>query len=288
MKAFFGWLSRYKSIFLLGIAGLLLLAAQSAYWINHTIFDKQDFTSIVTETLQTEESRQAIASTIVDEALAERPILRRTVSSQATQLITGLLGTDLATQTFGTIIDRGYDYLTSSDPQPIVIDLLAIKTPIAGLVSFAESQGRDVSFDPDVIPDTIVLFSPENLPEIHRYSTLMLWLGPLFWMGSLGLFAGYIYRGRRVYAKRVYIVGAVIIGISVIGLLTGPALPPPIAASTPIASLRGVVSDLVEGLLRPFLQQMVFTIAITLSALIVFSQRFNILKLIQKFAPAKK
>lgn len=282
LKGVAGWLNKYRSVFALTFAGLVLLLAQSAFWINHTIFDQTTFTTITKDVLSSEESRQAIAKTVVDNALADRPIAKRVAGEKATQLVTGLLGTDLVSQTMSTVIDKSYAYLTSANRQVIDIDLLPIKTPLAGLVSFAESQGREVQFDPGTIPDTIVLYDPSDLPDFHATSTRMLWLGPVLWLLSLGIFAGYIYRGRRVYAKRVYIVGTVIIISSAIGLLAGPMVPPPVSASVQIVELRSVVNDLVAAFLAPFTSQMLTTIGITLVVLAIFSQRNNIVQLSQK------
>ncbi|MFZ1323611.1 MAG: hypothetical protein WAQ57_00440 [Candidatus Saccharimonadales bacterium] len=284
MKVVLAWLNRYKSWFALTLAGLLLLLAQSAYWVNHTLFDQVTFIGIVEDTVKTEKSRRAVAETIVNRALQDRPVLRRTISAKSTQLVTGLLGTDLAAQTFDTLINHTYAYFTSSNPQPIAMDLTSIKTPLAGLISFAEQQGREVQFDPAVIPDSIILFDSAGLPDVHGYSVKLLWLGPVFWLGTAGLFAAYIYRGRRAYAKRAYIVGIVIIISAVTGLLTGPLLPPPLAAQVPILEMRGVVGDLIRGLLQPFMTQMIVTIALTAGTLLIFSQRYNALKLAQRFA----
>lgn len=282
MNSVLRWLKKYRSVFALTLAGVFLLLAQSAYWVNHTIFDKTQFTSIVTSTLNTEESRQAIATTVVNKALAERPVVKRVAGAKATQLVTGLLGTDIVTQTFNTLINKAYEYLTSANPQDIDIDLLAIKTPLARIVSFAEDQGREVAFDPNNIPDTIVLFDASALPDIYRYSQMVLIFGPFCWLLTLGIFAAYIYRGRRVLAKRVYIVGGVILAVSFIGLLAGPLLPPPVMSFVPNPDMRSVVGSLITNLLAPFSQQMWTTILITVSVLAVFSLRFKMLNGAQK------
>lgn len=282
------WLNRYRAVFALGFAGLLFLLAQSAFWVNQTLFDKQTFTSITQSVIQSEESRQAVANGIVDRALADKPILKRTISDKATKLLTGLLGTDLVTQATNLVIDKAYAYATSPNPEPIDFDLTAIKTPVARIVAFAEDQGREIQFDPNDIPDTVVLFEPTNLPDIHGYSVKMLWLGPLFWLSSLLIFSLYIYRGgRQYYAKRVYIVGAVIGMVALIGLLAGPVIPPPLAALTPQTGLRGIVEDLISAFLKPFTQQMIITLLITAVALFIFSLRFNILRLFSKLEPSR-
>jgi len=267
------WLRRYKSIFLLTVASILLLLAQSTYWLNHTIFDQRNFNTIASATLQTESSREAIAQSIVNEVLADKPILSRTVGPKATQLVTGLLGTDLAVQSLDTVVNRTYAYVTSKNPQPIAIDLTAIKTPLSGLVSFAERLGREASFDPSNIPDSIELFNPKNIPDIYSYSIALLWLGPIFWLSSILLFASYIYRGRSVYAKRVYIVGGLFIAVSFIGILVGPIVPPTVAATVPTIELRPVIGDLISNLLQPFIDQMLVTIIATSIVLICFNQR---------------
>ncbi len=282
MKPIFNWVNRYKSVVVLALAGVLLLLAQSSFWINHTIFDQKTFTTILGTTLQTESNKQAIAKVIVNKALQDRPLLNRTVGEKTTTLVAGLLGTDFASQTFDTLINRSYAYLTSEDPEPIAIDLLSIKTPIAGLVSFAELLGRDVSFDPNSIPDSILIFSSEDLPDIYKFSISMLWLGPIFWLSGLGLLIAYVYRGRKSLNKRVYIAGGVIIASSVIGIAFGPLLPPPLVALVPTIELRPVVNSVIAALLQPFIMQMINTIVLVIIGLVIFSQRLNILNIFQR------
>lgn len=270
-------LRRIRDVVILIATAILLLLAQSAYWLNHTIFDKQAFTSIVTPIVNSSEARTAVASTIVSQAFADRPLINRLIGDNVTALITGLLGTDVAVQMTNALISKSYDYLTTDNPQPVAIDLVAIKTPLQKITELLESRGRDVSIDPDSIPDSIVLFDPSNLPNIYGYSVLLLWLGPLCWIGLIILIVLHIYLGRDRYPRRVYELGSAIIIASLLGLLVGPLLPPPISAQVPVPELRGTVETLAAALLAPFTQQMITAIVLTAIVLIIFRFRIAIL-----------
>jgi len=258
--------------------GLFLLLAQSAYWLNHTVFDKQEFTSIVTPVVQSESTRNAIATTITEQAFADRPLANQLIGQNVTALIAGLLNTDAAQQLTAGLINRSYTYLTTNNPQPIAIDLTAIKMPLEKITEVVESRGNDVKINPQNIPDKIVLFNPAGLPDVYSYSVLMLWLGPLFWIGFIVLAALYVYLGRRQYARRVYILGGTLIVASCIGLLVGPLITPPITAQVQLAEFRGVVDQLITSLLAPFGSQNQFVIVATVIILIIFFSRFAIVR----------
>lgn len=269
--------AKIRDAIILTLASILLLLAQSAFWLNHTIFDKASFTSITNSVLLTDSTRQAVATTIVDQAFQDKPVLKRLIGNNMSALISGLLATDIATQATSAVVDRTYIYLTSNDPQPIGFDLLPLKTPLERIVSVVESQGRDVSFDVSNIPDSIILFDPKNLPDIYSASIMTLWLGPLAWIGATVLFGLYIYLRRTVYPRAVYFVGAAIIAVGAIGLLVGPLVRPPVVAMVSIPSLRSVFDQLIAALLQPFNQQMILMICLAVFVLIIFALRIHIL-----------
>lgn len=271
-------LRRIGDIVILIVAAALLLVAQSAYWLNHTVFDKQAFTSIVTPIVNSDATRSAVATTIVNEAFADRPLINRLIGNNVTALVSGLLGTDLAVQMTSAVISKSYDYLTTPDPQPVTLDLIAIKAPLEKITELLESRGRDVAINPDNIPDSITLLDPSSLPNTYGYSVFLLWFGPLCWIGFVLFSILYIYLGRRIYPRRVYILGGIIIVASCIGLLVGPLLPPPISAQVPIPELRSTVQTLIESLLAPFTQQMITAVILTAIVLIIFYCRFAILR----------
>lgn len=270
-------LAKFGSITILIIASVCLFLAQSAFWINHSIFDQATFSNTVTTTILDEPNREAIATAVVDQALQNRPVLKRVVGTRAESLVSGLLGSDLSNQLVSTISNKAYAYTTAPNRKDIAIDLTAVKTPLATIVTLAENNGANIALDPQQIPDQIVLVQKDAFPDLSGAVKKMLWVGPLLWLSTIGLFALYIYLGRKVYAKRVYTVGAAISVVAILGILTRPFIPPTVAAAVPNITLRPVLESLASNFIAPFTTQMWYMLIATLLALIVFNQRFNIL-----------
>lgn len=269
------------STIMLSLASVFLFFAQTAFWLNQTIFDKPTFTSTAQTALLEESSREAIATAVVDKALADKPVVRRVVGDRAISLLSSILGTDLSSQAVSRLIGVSYGYMTTSDRKDISIDLTAIKTPLSGAISIAENSGRDISVDPTSIPDEVVLVKSNDYPDLSGYLKASLWLAPFLWLGTIASFSLYIYFGRSMYAKKVYCAGLAIIGVSVVGLFSGPFIPPSVASLVDNIDLRVVVENVISAFLKPYQAQMYTTIAVTLIALTIFNQRFNILSLVK-------
>lgn len=272
---------KYISWAVLFFAAITLFLAQSSYWINHTVFNQQTFTEITTKSLLTDQSRDAIASTIVDEALADRPVLQKTVGSRAESFVSGLLGSDLSSQLVTGLTKKVYAYTTASDRQDIAVDLGGIKTPLSNVIDFAENQGREVKVDPNRIPERIVIIESDNFPNLSGLVKTMIWLGPIFWLSTIALFAGFIYMGRENYVKRIYIVGFTIVGVAVLGLFIAPFIPSSLAAAVPQINIRPVAETLASNFLAPFKAQMLYMLISSLGALLIFNQRFNLMHLLR-------
>lgn len=274
--------SKYISIVLLFLAGVLLFFAQSAYWVNHSVFNQENFSEITTSSLLSESSKDAIADHIVSKSLNDRPLIKKTVGERAESLISSLLGSDLSSQAVTTLSKKTYAYATASNREDIKIDLSSIKTPIENILSLAQNNNITVPSTQYQIPDEIILVESDTFPDLSGTVRLMLWLAPLLWLSVIILFSLYIYIGRSVYARRVYTVGLFIIVVSLIGLLSSPFIPPPLAASVPAIELRPVAENLAAAFLAPFKTQMYYTIGFSLLILLVFNQRFNILAIVRK------
>lgn len=284
--------SKFWSGLLLVLGAAFFVFAQSAYWVNHQIFDKQSFTNTTQTALTSETSLNAIATVVVDKALADKPIVRRVAGERAASLVSSLLGTDLSAQAISRLSNALYTYMTTSDRKDIGIDLSAIKTPLSGVVAFAESRGTTVSFDPSIIPDKVVLVKNDDFPNLSGLLTTMLWVAPLLWLGMVLSFSLYIYLGRTQYAKKVYLAGGTIIAVSALSLLSGPFIPPPIASLVQNVELRVVVQNIIAEFVKPYTSQMYTAIGLTATVLAVFNQRYNLLKLTrnvgQKISISKK
>lgn len=276
-------LGKFGTVLLLVVGAISLFFAQSAYWINHTVFDKESFSTITTDALTSQSSRDAIASSVVNKALEDRPVAKKVIGERVISLTSGLLGSDFSNQAISALSSKTYAYATASNRQDIAIDLTAVKDPLNGIIALAESQGASVPEPKREIPDEIVLIESDNFPDLSGAVKAMLWLGPVFWLTTLITFSIFIYLGRKNYAKRVYLVGLSIIIISLLGIFTSPFIPPPIAAAVPNIDLRPVAQNIAQGFLAPFTTQMYVMLGTTLIALLVFNQRFTLLKLSKTF-----
>lgn len=274
--------SKYGSIALIVCAVITLFLAQSAFWINQTIFDQANFTQTATNALLVESSRDAIASSVVDKSLENRPVIKRLVGERATSLISGLLGSDLSNQAVTALTAKAYAYTTAPNRKDIKVELTAIKVPLETIISLAQSRGlAENAPETAQIPDEIVLLKADAFPDLSGVVKLMLWLGPLLWLLTIGFFSFYIYIGRNQYAKRVYIVGGAIIGVGVLGLVLNPFIPPPVMAAVPNIELRPVAENITKAFLAPFNTQMYYMIGITAVLLVAFSLRFQALGLLR-------
>lgn len=258
---------------LIALGMITFFLAQSTLWVSNNFFNENQFVGTVEEVLTTEESRQAIAGTIVHTALQNNPVAEQLIGKQLTALVNGLLGSDIAGQLFDRVAHRTYAYLTSSDRQDIAINLTSMKDPLASLVTIIEKTGRDVKFDPSNIPDTITLVESDSLPDISSYIRMMLFASGLLWFVTIASFATYIYLYRNKLIRSIYVVGWSIIAISAIALLSGPFVPPAIASLVNTIDIRGVVEDLTVAFLEPFQVQLLSSVVIVALIMLIISLR---------------
>ncbi len=274
-------LYKYGSVALLVAAAIFLFFAQSAYWINHTIFNQENFSRTTTKSLLSEPSRNAIATSIVNKSLSDKPLAEQVVGERAVPLISGLLGSDLSNQIVSSLSSKTYAYITSPNRQEIKLDLTAVKDPLTEIISVAQQNGKLESIDKDKIPDTVILVRENSFPNFSSFIQTMLWIAPLLWLGTITLFSLYIYIGRKEYVRRVYFVGLSIAIVAILGLLTSPFIPPPIAAALPNIELRPVAQSLTSGFLASFNTQMYYMLGFVIVALGIFHQRLKILSFLK-------
>ncbi len=267
-------LTRIRSVVLLAVLAFSMFFAQSALWVNHIVFNQQAFVDISTRVITSESSRNAIAQTVVDKALADRPVAERLVGDRAANFISGLLGSDISQNVLNKVSNSAYAYMTSSNRQDIAIDLSSIQQPITQLVAFAQSQGRETRIQPENIPEKITLVRSDELPDIAKYMRQMIIASFFLWLSTLASLLLYVLWGdAKKRVRRIYFAGTVIIAVSLIGLSAGPYLPSVIASFVDNINLRGVINDLTSAYLAPFTQQMYVTILIT--GIILLAVRFR-------------
>lgn len=122
-------------------ASLCLIVASTAFWFNRYIFESSNFTAIVTTSISSDSSREALATEITDRVLENKPILKNLIDDQAIKLVSALLESDQAQKIQDRAVSKLHTIVTSENPQPIEIELGPIKTALsvaASVSSFSE------------------------------------------------------------------------------------------------------------------------------------------------------
>jgi len=278
------WVTRTVGALLIIGASVALFFAQSSYWVNHTVFNQQNFSAVATEAIVQPSSRDAIATTVVNRALEDRPVAQRVIGDRAEKLVSSLLGSDFSSQAVSRVVSATYKYITTPDRQDVVIELQGIKAPVSQIITLAQAEDSNLAVTVDSIPDEIKLVESDEFPDLSGIVTTMLWVGPLLWLLSIGLFTLYIYLHRKNYALAVYTVGVSIGVVALLGILTRPIVPPPVASLIPQSDLRPVVQNISDAFLAPFQMQMVWMLVAVIVALAIFSLRKIIARQFQKVA----
>lgn len=262
----------------------LLLVSQTAFWLHNNIFNNQNFTNIATQAITMESSRQSIASAVVDKALEGRPALQSAIGGRLTNLVTGLLGTDLVEQSTEKAVQKAQLLVTTPRKPPVVLDLTGIKSTATKLADVLNRDGEQ-KVDPANIPDQIVLIDTSKIPNFYNYGITVLWLGPLSLLAALGLMAWWIYKGTlaAVRVKRFRISLVIVFASGVIALIVGPLVKPAFLSVAESAQAMTLLGNIFDGFIKPFNDQ---AKALVVASVLVFIVTYLVnpaLNLIKKF-----
>ena len=239
-------------------AALLLMVANSAIWVNKSIFDTKQFTAISTEALTSESSRQALAGEIVGRALQNNPTVAAVVTEPATNIISGLLGSQQAENAFTKIIGKVQILLTSKRPESITYDLTGIKTTVEKLLTVAN---KDQAVDRvSELPNSITVFDAEKVPSFYQYGIAMTLIAPFAFLLALVLLVMPHVKKRFTTEKLLLVQGGTLIGTGLMALLVGPIFRPPVLAQVPNANLRVVVENFYNAFISSFNAQTMYLI----------------------------
>jgi len=257
------------------IAGFLLVIANSALWVNRTLFNANTFSTIAEQSLLSESSRNALASEVVNTALADRPLVKNVVGETATKLVSGLLGTNQAEAGVKKVISRIHLAITNENPQNIEFDLTGIKSVIDKLITLIGKD--DTATAVNKIPDKIVILDVSNIPKLYIYGTVFLWIAPIALIGAaIMLVRPHVIR-RRLDAKILSFQGFAVIGTSVMALLVGPLFRPPLLAQIPSSDLQIVVANVYNAFISNFNAQTMwlFDFGLALLSIAIFVFIYN-------------
>lgn len=252
----------FLNFILVGLAGALLVVANSAFWFNRYIFNTDNFTQTVSEALNSESSRDAIGREVVEKAFADRPILRNTIGNTTVGIVSGLLGTDLAKTATNRTIERLHSIAVSKNPQNVEIDLTTLKGLISSVSNLVETSGlapQGLSrVDTGQVPSKIVLVEASRIPNIYRIGNMFLWLGPISFIAALLLFLIPIWRNFANRASLSLLLLMQGVGMLIFGSISpalGPLFKPRFLAEIDSANLRVVAGNLYNSFVQKFDQQ---------------------------------
>lgn len=247
---------RIRTLVLLTIVGVLITIAQTAWWINHTIYDTKTFSSITTTALTAESSRVAIANEIVSQSFANRPVLQATLGKSATKLISSLLETDQATNAIEKVTTKVQTILTSEKREAVTFNLVPLKKGLVVISAIAERADRPIEVNASDIPDTITLIKGNETPRLYKINQTLLFLAPISIFTSIGLLGYILYSGRNKIYRVLLQIGIMLVAIATIGFSTGPLIRPPVLSLVSNANARIILGNLYDGFIAPFNAQM--------------------------------
>lgn len=261
------------------IAGVFILIANTALWINRYMFDSENFTTTAVTSLTSESSRNAIATEITDQALKDYPKIKSVVDDTAINFISSLLDSNRTEKVLTGAVSRLQIFLTSPKREPVVIDLTTAKDLIGRLI---EVSGREdeARIDPASIPDQITLFNPDNFPNFYGAGVTLSWLSPLLGLSTVALLAWPYVKNRDRYKELLLLQGICIALSGILALLIGPLVRPVVLGNIQSANMRVVVSNLYDAFTSAFNAQSyviigVGLIAVATSAGIVIVSRYR-------------
>lgn len=261
---------RMRTTVLLTLVGVLILIAQTAWWINHTIYDTETFSNITTTALTAESSREAIANEIVSQSFANRPVLQATLGKSATKLISSLLATDQATNAIEKVTTKVQTILTSEKREAITFNLVPLKQGLVVISAIAERADRPIEVEASEIPDTITLIKGNETPKLYKINQTLLFLAPVSIFATIGLLGYLLYSGRNKIYKVILQIGIMLTALAGIGVITGPLVRPPVLSMVNNANARIILGNLYDGFIAPFNSQMA-TMGIVGLVIIIFA-----------------
>ncbi len=262
--------SNTKRNFVLGtiLAALLLVVANSAIWINRTIFDTQKFTTVTSQALLSQSSRSALAGEIVDTALQSQPAVKAVVAEPATNFIAGLLNTQQAQNALDVVVGKVQILFTSKRPEPITYDLSGIKATITKLLTLANKDEAVVKVDQ--VPDSITIFKNiDQIPSFYQAGVILTFIAPLAFLLAMFLLVWPHVKKKYPTNKLLTAQGLALSTAGLFALLIGPLFKPPVLAQVNDANLRVVVENVYNAFIDTFNHQTYYLLGLGIVLMLI-------------------
>jgi hypothetical protein len=253
--------------------GLFLLVANSALWFNQNIFNANQFNQIANEAITSPSSRDALARGITNRIFENRPLLLRVLDDTTIKIISGLLDSQVARAVTNESINRLHTVMTSNNPQPIAINLVSFKAILSRIASVVDQPAAENAVNIQDIPDTIVLLSPENLPNVFSMGATLLWLGPLLGIIALALWIVLIVKAwtKKLEVAKIFLwTSLTLIATGLLSLMIGPIFRPQILVQINDPNVRVIATNLYNAFLTTYNQQTLLFFSAAFLCLVVY------------------
>lgn len=235
------------------IIGLLLISL-SSLWLNRVAFDNERFTSIATDALLEQSSRDSIGQLVADRALENRPILNRLLAEPIANVVSSLLATEPAQKSVERAVREGQLLFTSPEQPPVVLDFTGYKSVIATAQQLIPNEGEQ-RIDVNDIPDSIVLIDTTKLPNYYEYSVYTHLAGPATFVSAVALAGIWIWRGKANRYRRTLAILLAVVAAAMIALVIGPIAEPSFISIGRDAASQTLLGNLYQAFITPFRNQ---------------------------------
>lgn len=238
------------------LAGFFLLIANSGYWVNRYIFNEQKFSQVAVSSILSSDSRQAIAEGVSTKLYENRPVAKRVLSEPTTSIVNGILGSPRLQAPLTELVKRINVRMTSKTQPEVALDLTSVKSVLTQVVGTVDKvSNNDVSFNPDNIPDKIVVIKSDNLPDLYNYSLALLWLSPITLIaGLLLMILPYVWWRNR-YKSIMTMQGVMLVIVGALAQMIGPLFRPLVIGNLATDAGRTVIGNLYNAFIATFEHQ---------------------------------
>jgi hypothetical protein len=271
--------SNTKTIIIVILGCLLLVAANLSLWATLNIFNAARFGSHVAAGLQSPKAAEALAEPIVDRLMASYPELPKIARVAAEEAVAWMLQRPTFTPVFKGVAAVAMTVMTTSAQDVVGIDIAEVASYAGSKVVEAISVlNPDVAVKIETALDDAIATSQEigklaiyeqgRFPELRMFSILAPWLTLLLGVGALALYAISYLRAQNQHRALKYI-GVGVMITSVLGFLLHSPVVNAVAKNNIIdPTMQIVVGEVVSVLVRPFAIQSLLVFSIGLFVLI--------------------
>jgi hypothetical protein len=155
---------------------VLVFVANLGVWAQRQLFDPGALALASLEALHEEDSEQAIAAYLMDEAIEEVELLRF-VRQPGEKAVGVVLDSGILDATYIQVTDVVRERMVTGNPDAVVVDLVHLKAAILGPI--ADVAPNLVDLIPDSVFRDIVILDEGVLPSLRGVSEMTPWVTAL-------------------------------------------------------------------------------------------------------------